>query len=33
MFVLKEPAAPGDDVEILIRHGAGETAVAATVKG
>ena len=33
IFVLKEPAAPGDEVEILIRHGANETAVTATVKG
>ena len=31
MFVLNEPAAPGDEVEILIRHGTGETAVTVTL--
>ena len=31
LFVLNEPAASGDEVEILIRHGASETAVTATL--
>ena len=32
MFVLKESAAPGDEVEILIRHGASETTVTAMLE-
>ena len=32
LFALKEPAAPGDEVEILIRHGGSETAVTATLE-
>ena len=31
LFVLNEPAASGDKVEILIRHGTSETAVTATL--
>ena len=33
LFVLNEPAAPGDEVEILIRHGASETSVVVEVGG
>ena len=33
LFTLKEPAAPGDEVEILIRHGSNETRIVAEVGG
>ena len=32
-LVLNGPASAGDEIELVIRHGAGETAVAAIVKG
>ena len=31
LFVLKEPASAGDEIEIVIRHGGSETAVTATL--
>ena len=33
LFVLNDPTAPGDEVEILIRHGASETMIVAEVGG